>query len=269
MNYKVGRNNLSATIFVPYDCSNNCPFCTSKKDYLNTENFNLNKIIKAIHIINSNSNIKEFVITGGEPFADIEKLLIILDNCNKPVYINTTLPKNTLTKAIEIINSCDKIKGINISRHIGFDFNCVASVSDLDKIKKSIRINTVINSNFTTKDFINFVSLYGKKKRDINLRADYRKITLENLKARDNIQEFLAENYDFDSIESCFVCNTEYYSYENQFFISYHRGLEHSAIQFGNTVYINDVIIKQDGKIYKDWNCIEDKDFIKWLWNNK
>ena len=30
MEYVAGRNNLACTIFVPFDCDNNCPFCTSK-----------------------------------------------------------------------------------------------------------------------------------------------------------------------------------------------------------------------------------------------
>lgn len=38
MEYIKGRTNLSATIFVPYDCKNNCPFCTSKKDYFDINN---------------------------------------------------------------------------------------------------------------------------------------------------------------------------------------------------------------------------------------
>ena len=33
MEYVAGRNNLACTIFVPYDCDNNCPFCTSKWMY--------------------------------------------------------------------------------------------------------------------------------------------------------------------------------------------------------------------------------------------
>lgn len=265
MNYKVGRNNLSATIFVPWDCSNNCPFCTSKKDYLDTSNFNLSKIFQTTLLLNNNKNIKEYVITGGEPFADPDKLKLIIACCEKPVYINTSLPQNTLNNAIEIINTNDKIKGINVSRHIGFNFDCVATLDDLDRINKSIRINTVINKNFTFDKFIEFVEYYGKKKRDINLRADYRKVTETTLKSRDKIQEFLAEKYDFIDIESCFVCESEYYSYNNQFLISYHRGLEHSSVQFGNTIYINDVLIKQDGNIYKDWDCITDKDFNEWI----
>lgn len=264
MIYKKGRYNLSATIFVPYDCDNNCPFCTSKKDYLHKDNFNLDNILATIKKLNNNPNVVEFVITGGEPFANIDGLKKIIDTCEKDIYINTTLPKNTLENTIELINTCEKIKGINVSRHIGYEFNCVASIDEINQITKSVRINTVINKNFSFSLFEEFVSRYGKKKRDINLRADYRKITETSLKSKDSIQKYCAENYDFLSMESCFVCNTEYYSYNNEFIISYHRGLEKSSVVFGNCCYINDIIVKQDGKCYKDWDCIEDLDFNKW-----
>lgn len=29
----IGRENVSATIFVPYDCENRCNFCTTKQFY--------------------------------------------------------------------------------------------------------------------------------------------------------------------------------------------------------------------------------------------
>ena len=29
----VGRSNLSITVFVPWDCENKCPFCTTKSLY--------------------------------------------------------------------------------------------------------------------------------------------------------------------------------------------------------------------------------------------
>ena len=32
-NIIIGRDNISATIFVPYDCTNKCKFCTTKYLY--------------------------------------------------------------------------------------------------------------------------------------------------------------------------------------------------------------------------------------------
>ena len=33
MNFTIGRDNLALTVFVPWDCGNNCFFCTSKQKY--------------------------------------------------------------------------------------------------------------------------------------------------------------------------------------------------------------------------------------------
>lgn len=265
MEYRKGRSNLSATVFVPYDCDNHCPFCTSKKDYKNMEFFDINRIIDKIRKLNRNPLIQEYVITGGEPFANINQLKMILLACEKNIYINTTLPGTTLDESIRLINSEDKIKGINVSRHIGFEFQNCATINDLDKVNKPIRINTVITERFNFDDFFNFCLKYGKKKRDINLRADYRKIDLNTLKNRDYIFNTLANKFDYFSTESCMVCNSEYFSVNDEFICAYHRGMEKSSVIIGDKCYVNDVIIKQDGNIYKDWSCIYDDSFTKWI----
>lgn len=157
MEYKVGRGNLACTIFVPFDCNNNCPFCTSKIMYKELgDNVSLEKILWLISLLNDNPNIKEYVITGGEPFANLEMLDKIIDCMEKPIYINTTLPRVSDKGIIDIINyinTKDKISGVNISRHIGFNFKGVASIDEIKCITKPIRINTVINKNFLLKRF--------------------------------------------------------------------------------------------------------------------
>ena len=94
--YIVGRNNLAITIFVPYDCPNHCPFCTSKDDYKDTSDFSLTKILdSAKEVLDNLPPIRDIVITGGEPFADLNQLQTILDVCaqyKKYIFINTTLP---------------------------------------------------------------------------------------------------------------------------------------------------------------------------------
>lgn len=267
MEYRKGRKNLSATIFVPYDCKNNCRFCTSKKDYKDCDGFSLDKIIDSIISINENDTIMEYVITGGEPFADTNKLREILNVAwRKPVYINTTLPLDTFEDSLNVINDYSCIKGINVSRHLGFDFKNVVSIADLDRIIKPVRINTVINEYFNKDLFVDFCYAYGKKKRDINLRADYRNINEDNLKSRDNISKFLSEQFDYMSSESCMVCNSEYYSVDDKFICAYHRGMELSSVTTANgKCYVNDVLIKQNGNIYRDWDCRQDEEFEKWI----
>ena len=51
--YVSGRENLACTIFVPWDCSNNCPFCTSKEMYGRMkDDFNLEEIYEQLKINN-------------------------------------------------------------------------------------------------------------------------------------------------------------------------------------------------------------------------
>lgn len=266
MKYRNGRTNLSATIFVPYDCKNNCPFCTSKADYKDCENFSIIKIAETIERLNKNPLIQEYVITGGEPFASLLGLSYIINTTKKPVYINTTLPSENLDNVIDYINKEDKIKGINISRHMNFDFDCVISVNDMDRIVKSIRINSVIpDSGLSIAELKNFLSKYGKKKRDINLRANYKIMTADKLKTMYSMSLMLSEYLDYICTESCMVCNSEHYSVNDEFICSYHRGLEKSSVQIGNKCYVNDIIVKQNGSVYKDWDCISDEDFNNWV----
>ena len=91
MRYIKGRSNLSCTIFVPWDCKNHCKFCTSKQMY-KERTCDIDAIIAQIKKINENPLIQEFVLTGGEPLADLEQCQKLIDIMEKPVYINTTFP---------------------------------------------------------------------------------------------------------------------------------------------------------------------------------
>ena len=264
MKFLVGRRNLACTIFVPFDCDNHCPFCTSKKMYKNTE-LNPNKIIEQIRKINKNYDVVEYVLTGGEPFANLEKTKRIIDAMDKRCFINTTLPlvKN-IDDVIDYINSEPKIYGINISRHIGYEFSGVASLELINKINKPIRVNTVISKNFTFDGFKEFVKKWGSDNRLINLRADYTKLDTTSLKARDEVETFLSEEYTYCGSGGCLVCHSSTFEADNCM-ISYHRGLMYSSVKMGNKIYVNDVIITPDGNIYKDWDFKNDDEFNNWI----
>jgi len=264
MKYLVGRRNLACTIFVPFDCDNNCPFCTSKKMYKNIK-LNPNKIIEQINKINNNYDVVEYVLTGGEPFANLDETKRIISAMNKRCFINTTLPlvKN-IDEIIDYINSEPKIHGINISRHIGHEFSGVADLKLIDRIEKPIRINTVINKNFSFDEFKEFVKKWGSEKRLINLRADYTKLDTTTLKARDEIETLLSEEYMYSGSGGCLVCHSSTFEADNCI-ISYHRGLMFSSVKMGNKTYINDVIITPDGNVYKDWDFNNDDEFNNWI----
>jgi len=266
MKIKSGRDNLACTIFVPFDCKNNCRFCTSKKMYSEMkDSMNLEKILSIIDKVNYNPEINEYVLTGGEPFSNIESLKIILSHCKKTVYINTTLPNNTVEDAIEVINEYDIIGGVNISRHMSFAFEDVGDIKTLDKITKPVRINTVIDGSFDFVKFKKFVEKYGNWNRIINLRADYRKIDKYTLKVRDDIDDTFLTNYEYRGSTSCMVCNTEFFRCKTCN-IAYHRGLMHSSFVLGDIMFVNDIIVTPDGKVHHDWdfNSEENKEFLKW-----
>lgn len=259
MEYVAGRTNLACTIFVPYDCDNNCPFCTSKWMYRESGmEMNIDRIIEMIEYANQSPTITEFVITGGEPTANLSLLKRIVDACKKRVYINTTLPKKNLDAVIEYLDNEDKIFGINISRQFGKLNNLykyVASPEDILKIRTSIRINVM-----RTKDWIENLDQFmdtwiTKPNVLLNLREDYRYITKENLKVRNDVVDYLADRFVYVGCGGCMVCNGEtFVNPETGQYIHYHRGIEHSCVRYENRTYVNDVIIRPDGRVYDDWD---------------
>ena len=266
MNYISGRNNLACTIFVPFKCGNNCPFCTSKQMY---ENYTfdisyLEKIINWITTINKNKYVSEFVITGGEPFFNLSVLKILINHMEKNVFINTTFPKLKNTdEIIDYINTENKIKGINISRHINVNYNVkISDKETLDKIKKTVRINCILKDEFTEQQVFDFINYWCSDFRMVNFRADYRNINTDTLKNRDKWTNFFLNNFTWEYTNNCLVCNSEVYTDDVSKVISYHRGLEQSSVTCGERCYVNDIIIDIYGNIFKDWDLKEDKEFI-------
>lgn len=271
MKYYRGRGNLACTIFVPFKCGNNCPFCNTNelyKNYVYKEEY-LEKMFKWIDIINNNENVSEFVLTGGEPFFNLEVTKRLIDRMNKKVFINTTLPMlKNIDEIIEYINTENKIRGINISRHIEINYNVTISNKEIiDKIKKDVRINCLIKESYFSDDIKEFIDYWATPYRMINFRADYRTITTDNLKNRDVISEYLLRNFCYEYSSNCLVCNSEFYSDEDYKVICYHRGLEHSSVTYGERCYVNDILIDMYGNIYKDWDMIQDDKFNEWLIN--
>lgn len=267
--YVSGRENLACTIFVPWDCSNNCPFCTSKEMYGRMkDDFNLEEILNKIEKLNNNPIIHEYVLTGGEPLSNLDNLKRIISTIDKVVYINTTLPKlENIDEIIEYINNEPKIGGINISRHLNYRFDSPVSTDDkITLINKPIRINTVIPKELNVAKLFKFIGRYGNDKCLINLREDYRYITTQTLKDRNEMIDILANYFDYIGSTSCFVCNTDHFMAPNCH-ISYHRGLQYSTYNLPNKCFVNDVLITPDGNIFKDWDFKEDNNFNKWIFN--
>ena len=270
--YIMGRSNLALTIFVPYDCPNHCPFCTSKSEYNNTENFNIEKIIKSLKKVADLTQIKDIVITGGEPFADLTKLQYLLDHCkhyHKNIYINTTLPVRDEKEADDIFNFILRnqriISGLNISRHMCIKTN-LEDDSLIQRIYENtslpIRINSVlIGVKAELNKVKEFIYKYQPFVNSINFRGDYTKVkNQEDLRTLNHplldVLFNLPELYYLGS-GGCLVCNNDDFAFDTSsktIYVSLHRGYEYSCVKKGKYYILNDIIIKQDGRILCDWD---------------
>ena len=260
MKYKIGRNNLAATIYVPYDCDNNCPFCTSKIEY--RQHFpNVGRIVQALKSLVDNPLIQDIVFTGGEPLANMTILKMLVDitrNKGKNVFINTTFPKDSHDSLFYLLEE-GNVSGINISRHeSSYEqdsklFYNIAPDWLISKISVPVKINAVVTNvdSFITK-LPTIINRWNKPNIRLCIRHDFRTTTFTNLHTLtdDPVLNYLIQNYSFESHTFCDVCDTV--NFEEG--ISYHRGMEHSSIKMGDTVIVNDIIVFPDGFIAYDWD---------------
>ena len=260
MKYKIGRNNLAATIYVPYDCDNNCPFCTSKIEY--RQHFpNVGRIVQALKSLVDNPLIQDIVFTGGEPLANMTILKMLVDitrNKGKNVFINTTFPKDSHDSLFYLLEE-GNVSGINISRHeSSYEqdsklFYNIAPDWLISKISVPVKINAVVTNvdSFITK-LPAMINRWNKPNIRLCIRHDFMTTTFTNLHTLtdDPILNYLIQNYSFESHTFCDVCDTV--NFEEG--ISYHRGMEHSSIKMGDTVIVNDIIVFPDGFIAYDWD---------------
>jgi len=274
--FTIGRSDFSVTVYVPWNCSNNCKFCSSKKDYEKIKS-NFSKLKESLQLIRI-SILPIVVFTGGEPSADIDKLrelLSIVDN--KIVYINTSLPKRNSEEFINLVNTTDCIKSISISRHkhtYKEDSSILHNIVEdemIAKIKKPVRINVVQQDDetFSVDSVKKYVERWskisaikaGQTPLVLNLRSNYVIQNYQELHEMTNnkVVNDLATNYYYQSHSFCNVCDTCTFiqfnsDKEKELIINYHRGIMHTVIQFGNIAELNDLIIFQNGDICYDWD---------------
>lgn len=273
---KEGRDNLSLTIFIPWDCNKNCPFCTTKSSY-SKELADIDSIIKlAKKTLLKIPSIKDIVISGGEPLDNLKSLLKLIKNLepyNKKIYINTSFPiidkegESTLKKILK------KVSGINISRHVEHDYSDFSSLSyikDFVQDLSSVRINILLNDHIDILDLSKSRKILDSIESikefdyfDIQLRANYLKTGTDfsesckfNLKdKRDDTNLYLSLIGDIKTsyCSVCFTSSIVYNSRGNT--ISYHKGLRKTKL-FNKThkfYEVNDVIITPQGTLKLDW----------------
>lgn len=280
------KDGATITIFAPYDCNNNCPFCVNKKEYKENPTFDLDKVLESLEKLHNITPRCDIVITGGEPFADVKKLKNILikiwqlnKNSLRPhkVFINTTLPliNGSYYPVLDVIREFkNTITGLNVSRHVkNYVDNGADEIFEFLNDITSVRINTVLANINEAKDYK--TKIYDKYKdfpavKGFQIRDDYTKVIKSNLYVPSN--EMIWFLYIHKLIESRSMSEAKRFYNENVIYsndfrwnvkindkISYHRTLPYSCIE-GSGQYeewckeINDIIINPRGEILDDWN---------------
>ena len=264
--YKTREGGATVTIFVPYDCHNNCPFCINKEEYECMDNFSLEKICESIDIMNEITPYCDFVFTGGEPFANLESLQVMLDKIptTHKVYINTTFPvfkDRTEDDMIDFVEkNKEKITCINISRHL---VKYVEESSDelLARIPTKTRVNCVLYMNYPEERLIEYAERFKKVNIPVQFRYDYTETTPENLYKEDGdkILADLKARFKYTGLDGCRMRCGYHFDYDG-LELTYHKTLPYSTIveSDGETTYdiLYDILIKQTGEIHSDWTGV-------------
>ena len=168
--YKTREGGATVTVFVPYDCKNNCPFCVNKEEYADCTGFSLEAIKKSMETMDRLTPYCDFVFTGGEPLANLESLQQMLDKVSltHKVYINTTLPVSQTQTEEEILTFLErnkqKITCLNISRHMQH-FVQESNDSLLEKLPVRFRINCVLYKNYPKEQLVPFMDASARSMR--------------------------------------------------------------------------------------------------------
>lgn len=276
MEYITRKGGATVTVFVPYDCTNHCPFCINKAEYSNTSKFNIEEVIRSIKIMSVMTPECDFVFTGGEPLADLNNLDRMLEavhqrGTNHKVFINTTLPVNkkineeALARCLNFWYGSNMITGVNVSRHLRkYVEECSDEIFTLLKFEP--RINCVLyNIDLLDKELdtklINFVNRFKDITGYIQFRKDYVVTTPSNLydEEHDDILNKLKEVFKYVGSFGRYRMRVGYEFKAGDYKVTYHKTLPYSKIYLtNNSSVLYDIIIKQDGSIKEDWDtCLE------------
>lgn len=265
--YKTREGGATVTIFVPYDCHNHCPFCINKEEYADLTGFSAEKICKSIDRMHAITPRCDFVLTGGEPFANLESLQVMLDHIpgTHKVYINTTLPVSKQQTAEDIIaftrKNRHKITCINVSRHMQ-KYVVESNDSLLARLAVPFRINCVLYKDYPKGDLIPYVERFRViPGASIQFRFDYTATTPDNLydEASDPILQDLKKISRYTGLDGCRMRCGFHFDYKGME-LTYHKTLPYSTIvetdHTNGVTYdiLYDILIKQNGDIHSDWD---------------
>ncbi len=262
--YKTRTGGATVTVFVPYNCKNNCPFCINKQEYEDMSAFSLEKILRSIQIMDEITPNCDFVITGGEPMANTDSLQRIIDTIppTHRLFINTSFPvfeNISADKALAFTEkNKNKITCMNISRHI---LKYVEETPDelLGRISCPTRINCVLYGKYSEDSLAPFVERFLPYKMPIQFRYDYTATTPDTLyeEKNDMILQALKRQFTYKGLDGCRMRNGFHFEYKG-LHLTYHKTLPYSTItekgDDGVTYDIlYDIVIKQNGDIHSDW----------------
>jgi len=265
--YKTRKGGATVTVFVPYDCQNNCPFCINKREYADCTGFSLSAIIDSIRIMDGITPYCDFVFTGGEPLANLDALQQMLDviPTTHKIYINTTFPVQSHTTLEEMLafteRNRDKITCMNISRHLQ---KYVEESPDkvIARIACPTRINCVLYKHYPAHKLPEYVERFLKYGIPVQFRYDYTETTPDNLyeEENDRILQDLRSMFTYKGLDGCRMRNGFHFEYKG-LHMTYHKTLPYSTIvetdENGVTYDIlYDIIIKQNGEIHSDWTGV-------------
>ena len=266
--YKTRAGGATVTVFVPYDCRNNCPFCVNKQEYADCTGFSVDQIIESIRVVDGITPECDVVFTGGEPFANLGSLQRMLDAVPKThkVYINTTFPVQPGCSAEEMLafteKNKDKITCINVSRHV--DPYVEESPDEIvGQIATPKRINCVLYRDYPSDKLKDFAERWRRYNIPIQFRYDYTETTPENLYEEDNdpILQDLRCQFTYMGLDGCRMRNGFHFLYKD-LHMTYHKTLPYSTIvetdENGVTYDIlYDILIKQTGELHSDWTGVK------------
>lgn len=266
--YKTRAGGATVTIFVPYDCGNNCPFCINKKEYADMTGFSAEAICDSIRTMDAITPECDFVFTGGEPFADLQSLQVMLDAIPRThkVYINTTLPLLNGVTEEDILafaqKNKDKITCINVSRHL---VKYVKESGDdlIARMPVPVRINCVLFRDYPKDRLVPYIERIRKLGRPIQFRFDYTDTTPDNLYDRDHdmIYQDLCRIARYTGLDGCRMRCGFHFDYQG-LELTYHKTLPYSTmVETGGdgVTYdiLYDILIKQTGEIHSDWTGVK------------
>jgi len=262
--YVMGRGNLAVTVFVPWDCGNHCSFCTTKPLYKKGR-LSLPRTLGAIYDVRRSAphqqgSIRDFVLTGGEPFARLDGLAAIIGNAPERlrVYVNTSLPDSMFGNMPQLGSIMDRVDGVSVSIHMSEDFKAKAEkLKMLDRWRDKIRVNCVIEALPVPDElFKAYTDTMLFKCSYVSFRSDNRAIaTITELKSLDDLFfRFLARRGVYKGSSGCQVCNDDRFTLDNQLDVSYHRGMTYTSIRLPRALVVNDIVVFPDASVSLDWS---------------